>query len=187
MPIEREFKYVLSPSDVLEAALGRQASKIMCIRQGYLPKAGRVRSICKMTRKGEAKGRPEHVFTFKHNLVNGDGVLEFEHTISADDFQRAWADCTHKLVKTRHEMTFDRHLFEVDLLKTAAHETYFALAECEVEPKADAPRRLPLLLDSHLLHAARLDDPRFTNRRLCDQAHARAILNDLLGETRAVA
>jgi CYTH domain-containing protein len=180
MPIENERKFVLDElATGLEAELGRQPGIARrLLRQAYLDAPGlRIRSL-------EGDGKTEHVFTYKRTI---DGqVVEIETALSEIDFTRLWTQRKETLVKVRYSWTEGRYHWDVDFFKREDGSTYFAMAEVEMpEDEIDAPP-LPDFLSKHLLMVAPAMDPRFTSKRIADQAHATELLADIRAKEKIV-
>jgi len=175
MPIENERKFVLNEQVVgLEADLGAMPGVARhLLRQAYLDAPGlRIRSL-------EGSGKTDHVFTYKRTI---DGqVVEIETGLSAVDFARLWTQRRETLVKVRYSWTEGRYHWDVDFFKRDDGSTYFAMAEVEMPEEQIEPPPLPDFLETHLLMVAPALDPRFTSKRIADQAHA----TNLLAEIRA--
>jgi CYTH domain-containing protein len=172
MPIENERKFVLLDDGKLEQQLAHAPGVTKSfLRQAYLDVSGmRIRSL-------EADGRKRYVFTYKRE-VDGQ-VVEIETDINVEDFDRLWSQRRETLQKARYSWNDDRFHWEVELFKTAEGRTYFAQAEVEMPEDDKAPPPLPPLLAGHLLATAPAGDPRFTSKRLADQAHAERLLAEL--------
>jgi CYTH domain-containing protein len=172
MPIENERKFVLDEDGGLEARLA-QAPGVARSRltQAYLDSPGvRIRSI-------ETGSRIRYVFTFKRP-VDG-GMVEIETDIDEADFKRLWSVSRETLTKTRYSWADGRFHWDIDFFKTADGRTYFALAEVEMPEHERQPPAVPAQLASHLVGQAPLGDPRFTSKRLADQAHAERLLAEI--------
>lgn len=175
MPIENERKFVLKDDGALEARLADWPAVTQSfLRQAYLDVSGmRIRSV-------EAQGTIRHVFTYKRPI---DGqVVEIETDISAIDFRRLWSQRRESLQKARYSWTDGPFHWDVDFFKTADGRTYFAQAEVEMPEEQVEPPPLPPSLAGHLLATAPAGDPRFTSKRLADQAHAERLLADILSK-----
>src|SRR5437879_9121737 len=173
MPIENERKFVLNEDGQLEFRLS-QAPGVTKSRltQAYLDSAGvRIRSI-------DSAGKLRHVFSFKRP-VDGQ-MVEIETDIDAADFKRLWTLARETLSKTRYSWADGRFHWDVDFFKTGEGRTYFALAEVEMPEHEHQPPDVPTRLASHLLGLAPLGDPRFTSKRLADQAHAEKLLAEII-------
>jgi len=172
MPIENERKFVLLDDGRLEQQLAHAPGVTKSfLRQAYLDVSGmRIRSL-------EADGRKRYVFTYKRE-VDGQ-VVEIETDINVEDFDRLWSQRRETLQKARYSWTGGRFHWDVDFFKTAEGRTYFAQAEVEMPEDDKAPPPLPPLLAGHLLAMAPAGDPRFTSKRLADQAHAERLLAEL--------
>jgi len=175
MPIENERKFVLNERATgLEAQLAAMPGVARhLLRQAYLDAPGlRIRSL-------EGDGRTEHIFTYKRT-VEGQ-VVEIETGLSAIDFARLWTQRKETLLKVRYSWPEDRYHWDVDFFKRDDGSTYFAMAEVEMPEEQTEPPPLPDFLATHLLTMAPALDPRFTSKRIADQAHA----TELLAEIRA--
>jgi len=172
MPIENERKFVLLDDGRLEQQLAHALGVTKSfLRQAYLDVSGmRIRSL-------EADGRKRYVFTYKRE-VDGQ-VVEIETDINVEDFDRLWSQRRETLQKARYSWTDGRFHWDVDFFKTAEGRTYFAQAEVEMPEDDRPPPPLPPLLAGHLLATAPAGDPRFTSKRLADQAHAERLLTEL--------
>lgn len=172
MPIENERKFVLDKDGELEARLAKMPGvKRNFLRQAYLDSSGvRIRSV-------EAGGKTDHVFTYKRTI---DGqVVEIETDLSAIDFKRLWTQRRETLQKVRYSWNEGPFHWDVDFFKRDDGSTYFAMAEVEMPEEDTEPPPLPPPLSAHLLGIAPAGDPRFTSKRLADQAHAAALLADI--------
>ena len=173
MPIENERKFVLNErAGGLEAELsGRPGVARHLLRQAYLDAPGlRIRSL-------EGEGETTHVFTYKRT-VDGQ-VVEVETALSAIDFARLWTQRKETLVKVRYSWTEGRYHWDVDFFKRDDGSTYFAMAEVEMPEEQIEPPPLPGFLAQHLLMIAPALDPRFTSKRIADQAHATTLLAEI--------
>jgi CYTH domain-containing protein len=172
MPIENERKFVLDEDGGLEASLAQAPGVVRSrLAQGYLDSPGvRIRSV-------ETGGRTRYVFTFKRP-VDGQ-MVEIETDIDEADFKRLWSVCRETLAKTRYSWADGRFHWDIDFFKTSDGRTYFALAEVEMPEQERQPPEVPARLVGHLVGPAPLGDPRFTSKRLADQAHARGLLAEI--------
>ena len=180
MPIEREFKYILSNSEMLETILAKKSETTHVICQGYLNKGCRVRSVQPISRNGKPKGPVRYLFTYKHNLSSDGGILEIETYITKWDFELAWGDASQKVFKTRYELFHEGHTWEIDTLRDAQEKTYLIIAECEVDPEHGRPAIIHPLVEKNLIYEVEENDPRFTNRKLSDPAYATDLLESVL-------
>jgi CYTH domain-containing protein len=177
MPIEVEYKFVLKDIEALREELTHLAAldptiQRLHIKQGYLPKTGRVRSI-------NIVGRPvEYVFTYKLDLTNNPSPLEFEHNISEDDFVLAWPECKTTLEKNRFKLPYEGRVWEVDLFEN--NGLYFAQAELEVPEGSGPPDRLHPLVAKYLAHRVDLGDSRFNNKKLADKQRAEELFKEIV-------
>lgn len=173
MPIENERKFVLNEQAVsLEAELGAmQGVARHLLRQAYLDAPGlRIRSL-------EGEGKTDHVFTYKRTI---DGqVVEIETGLSAVDFGRLWTQRKETLVKVRYSWTEGAYHWDVDFFKRDDGSTYFAMAEVEMPEEQSEPPPPPDFLARHLLFVSPALDPRFTSKRIADQAHAARLLAEI--------
>ena len=172
MPIENERKFILLDDDKLEAQLMLDPGVTRSVlRQAYLDASGvRIREICK-------DGATHHVFTYKRP-VDGQ-MVEIETEISAVDFERLWKLRRETLSKVRYSWNEGRFHWDVDFFKSDAGKTYFALAEVEMPEEETVPPDVPSRLKQHVFGLAPFGDPRFTSKRLADQAHAERLLSDI--------
>jgi CYTH domain-containing protein len=172
MPIENERKFVLNEDGQLEPRLAQAPGVTKSrLNQAYLDSAGvRIRSI-------ETAGKLSHVFSFKRP-VDGQ-MVEIETEIDEADFKRLWTLGRETLRKTRYSWADGRFHWDIDFFKTGDGRTYFALAEVEMPAHEQRPPDVPARLVSHLLGPAPLGDPRFTSKRLSDQAHAERLLVEI--------
>jgi CYTH domain-containing protein len=172
MPIENERKFVLNEDGQLEPRLAQAPGVTKSrLNQAYLDSAGvRIRSI-------ETAGKLSHVFSFKRP-VDGQ-MVEIETEIDEADFKRLWTLGRETLRKTRYSWADGRFHWDTDFFKTGDGRTYFALAEVEMPEHEQWPPDVPARLVSHLLGPAPLGDPRFTSKRLSDQAHAERLLVEI--------
>lgn len=170
MPIENERKFVLGDlSGDLEARVAaRPGVKRLYVHQAYLEASGlRIRSM-------ESADRKKHVFTYKR-LVD-DQLVEIETEISEIDFGRLWKTRREALQKARYSWRDGRFQWDVDFFKTEDGRTYFALAEVEMPEEETQPPPPPDVLAPQVLLLAPRNDPRFTSKRLSNQAHAEQLL-----------
>jgi len=172
MPIENERKFVLSEDGQLEPRLSQAPGVTRSLlTQAYLDAPGvRIRSI-------ETAGKLRHVFSFKRP-VDGQ-MVEIETEIDAADFKRLWTLARETLRKTRYSWTDGRFHWDTDFFKADDGQTYFALAEVEMPEHERQPPAVPQRLASHLLGLAPFGDPRFSSKRLADQAHAERLLAEI--------
>lgn len=173
MPIENERKFVLNEqAATLEAELGALPGVSRhLLRQAYLDAPGlRIRSL-------EGEAGTAHIFTYKRTI---DGkVVEIETGLSAIDFARLWTQRVETLVKTRYSWADGGYHWDVDFFKRDDGSTYFAMAEVEMPEGQSEPPPLPDFLAKHLLMIAPSLDPRFTSKRIADQAHATSLLAEI--------
>jgi CYTH domain-containing protein len=169
MPIENERKFVLDENGKLEPSLAKLAGVTRrVLRQAYLDSSGlRIRAI-------EGLGPIRHVFSYKRPI--GQQTVEIETDIAAIDFERLWTLRRETLRKVRYSWDEGRFHWDVDFFKADEDRTYFALAEVEMPEEETEPPPLPPWLAAHLIGRVTLGDPRFTSKRLADQARARALL-----------
>lgn len=180
MPIEREFKYLLLNSPVVEYTANQQAKTIRRIEQGYFDKGGRIRRLLTLSKKGKVIGEPKHTFTYKHDLLDKSGIMEIETSITGKDFARLWPDTNHRLVKTRYDIPFEEHVWEVDCFRTdGAESCYLMLAECEVDVDLTGRPNPPKVVSDYLKYTVEEFDKRFTNRKLSDPKHVGKLMKEL--------
>jgi hypothetical protein len=187
MPIEREFKYVLRDAEELWARLspidtpGLITGKVD-IQQGYLSRGGRVRLKTWQIYQGKLQDEPktERIFTYKHDLTNQPGCLEIESEISKEDFDLAWDEADHKIIKTRFLLPCNNTsgVWEIDFFRDQKG-IYLAMAEFEVPANAGPPDRLHPLVKEYLTFAVPEDDGRFKNRKLCERSKVIQLLKEI--------
>ena len=178
MPIEREFKYVLDHRNELEAKVQALGALGVKIQQGYLSKGGRIRSKTYPEKHG-FHGMNHCYFTYKHKLSGQPGCLEIEQLISDHDFSLAWLDADHIIDKVRYEVTCDQgFVWEIDFFKSNG-DTYFALAECEVQEHQGRPEALHDIVNANLVLAVDEDDNRFQNRKLSNVKKVSKLFREL--------
>jgi CYTH domain-containing protein len=172
MPIENERKFVLDENGHLESTLAKLAGVTRrVLRQAYLDLSGvRIRAI-------EAPSSIRHVFSYKRPV--GQQTVEIETDIAPADFERLWTLRRETLRKVRYSWDEGRFHWDVDFFKTDEGGTYFALAEVEMPEEETEPPPLSSRLERYLLGRVTLGDPRFTSKRLADQAHAARLLAEL--------
>ena len=149
--IEIERKFLVADPSVLDGLDGT------LIAQGYLPVASptSVRVRLKRSPAGE-----QAFLTIKHGR-SARMRLEFEYPVPVVDAEAMLAElCGEARVrKTRHEIMFAGHLWEVDRFE--AENAPLVLAEIELEHEDEAFERPPWL------GAEVTDDPRLLNVNLC--------------------
>jgi CYTH domain-containing protein len=168
MPLEREFKYILSNDQTLireiESMEGARKSEI---KQGYLGKGGRVRQ-----RVWQDTKQIENIFTYKVDLKNQPGCLEIEKELSDEDFTLSWNQVTHKIFKTRYVVPDQGGYWEIDFFKD--HKgVYFVMAEFE---KLDGPPEMHPMIKRHLIHEVLETDRNFKNRKLSSRAKVKKLM-----------
>lgn len=165
MAIENERKYVLR-LDFSEAALSGWAQEK--IEQSYLEPGVRIREI---------NGEP--IFTYK-KFVPGNGLVEIETPITANDYLTLRKVSSEFIRKTRYKRVIDGEEWVVDFLKDENNQTYFVMAEVEMEPGQDLPNTFPIELLETIVHTVEREDLRFTNRHLSDPRGARRLYEELI-------
>jgi CYTH domain-containing protein len=163
MPIENEFKFVLSDdTGALRRTLRRMPHvTIQRIDQGYLTKGVRIR-------RTEDLRTSERAFdlTFKRK-VSGH-VVEIPADISELDFGRLWSTREAELEKTRFKFLDCKLLWDVDYFGSLA-KPYFIMAEAEMPEHlwdaTEVPEPSAVIAD-YVLHVAG-KEPGFSSRRLC--------------------
>jgi hypothetical protein len=188
MPIEREFKFLLREPDELfgkldmGSAIGLVSGKAD-IQQGYLSRGGRIRRRAWEIYRGQRMQVPmvENIFTYKHDLTSQPGCLEIETELSQDDYDLAWSEADHKLMKYRFNVP-DGHsagVWEIDFFKDE-QGIYLAMAEFEVPAHKGSPDRLHPLVEEYLVFAVPEDDGRFKNRKLCNRQLVEQLLKEIV-------
>jgi len=172
MPIENERKFVLDDDGRVESDLGRTPGVTrLVLKQAYLDSSGlRIRSI-------ETPDKIRFVFSYKRLVDNQ--MVEIETDLSKLDFDRLWTLRREHLCKVRYAWDDGRFHWDTDFFKTDEGRTYFAMAEVEMPEEDTEPPPMPPRLASHLLALVPLGDPRFTSKRLADQAHAVRLLAEV--------
>lgn len=177
MPIEHEFKYVVS-LDLLkewpEAKLRIECKDWRSMEQGvalhgpgaYL----RVRSVT-------VKGTTSWFLTFKKK--DCDETVEIENPIGEEDALKLWAGCYWKLKKDRYIFKDGDLKWEVDLFKNGK-DIYFILVEVELPPGAPRPKAMPDFLQKNLIYEVPLIDDRCSNKKLGDVSYATKLYAQLV-------
>lgn len=138
MPVEREFKAILKDPKRLLAEYLAASYPHAIIDQIYTRGGARMRRVRDVV--GDIVSAPRHVFTYKEDLGDAEGVLEMEMIASAHDFELARRIASRTLTKLRFKEFTPRGAWEIDFLlwKGDAYEPqpippeiYFALAEYE--------------------------------------------------------
>ncbi len=187
MPVENERKYVLNLNCEqffadAQAAIHDGSNKILemdyyadLINQAYLmySPTGAVR--VRYTKEDVKYGYVTRHLCFKQ-LV-GTELIEIEQKIKKDDFDKLWSVATHHIRKIRYivyDMTHPSDsVWEIDFLKDENKNTYFALAECELEPGRLAPHTIPWFITDHLLYEVpQSNNSKFSNLALSDMGYA---------------
>lgn len=138
---------------------------------GALPKDARVREY------GD-----KFMFTYKQwcNAKNRD--TEIEMKISEDDFEVLYAQRLRDLSKNRYyapdNHTSD-HDWSVDYILDDADSAYLVLAEVEMPDGMEDPDYIPDLIKPYIAYRVPKGDKNFSNSALCDQNHARAMLEQI--------
>ena len=172
MPTENERKFVLKNDRELEMRLAQAPGVTRSlIVQAYLDSLGvRIRAI-------DAGGGVQRIFTFKRP-VDGQ-VVEIETELASADFNRLWKLRRETLQKVRYSWPDGRFHWDVDVFKSRDGCTYFALAEVEMPAHERVPPPVPACLRPYLLGQAPEGDPKYTSKRLADQAHAERLLREI--------
>jgi CYTH domain-containing protein len=121
---------------------------------------------------------------FTNRRPDDGQVVEIETEISAIDFERLWSQRRETLQKRRYSWTDGLFHWDVDFFKTDDNRTYFTQAEVEMPEDQTEPPPLPPGLADRLLATAPAGDPRFTSKRLANQAHAEKLLADIKNKGR---
>lgn len=166
MPIEFELKYIINLRHDLEDEIKTLAAGFVNIEQSYLLKKGAIR-----LRKSYNERLLNYDMTFKHR-VNGQTV-EIETGIEKTDYDMLYEQSRFRLTKTRYYLDE----FEIDFFKKNK-ETYFCLAEVELENKQE-PDFIPKIILDNLLLSVNIDDNRFSSRKLSNRFKAEKLLKDL--------
>ena len=175
MPIEFEYKYVLSKNILNQVEPWQSPHKIITIQQGYLAIAGNMN----LRVRHEMSDEDRWVTTLKQK-VNGRTV-EIEHEIDPEDGMLLWEVSTPKLTKTRH--MFRGHCnqwMETDVFYTG-EEIYFILLEVEMGEGSLRPI-LPDCFKKNVIHEVGLTDNRFSNTNLADVDYVNGLYKKLLLE-----
>jgi CYTH domain-containing protein len=175
MPIENEFKFVLSDdAGALRRSLRRMPRVTMQrIDQGYLTKGVRIR-------RTEDLRTSEIAFdlTFKRKV--GRHVVEIPAEISELDFTRLWRTREAELEKTRFKFLDRKLLWDVDYFGSPK-DPYFVMAESEMPDHlwnvTEVPEPSDALAD-YVLHVVGKDHG-FSSRRLCSRKYAARLMEDL--------
>lgn len=172
MPIENERKFVLDDDGSLEDRLAREPGVTRTLlRQAYLDASGlRIRAI-------ESADAIQYIFSYKRP-VDGQ-MVEIETALAPIDFERLWTLRRETLRKVRYSWKDRPFHWDVDFFKAAGDRTYFALAEVEMPEKDTVPPSVPARLKPHLVGLVTLGDPRFTSKRLADQAQAERLMAEI--------
>ena len=165
MPVENELKFVLS-DDTSPVTLS--GWKKIEIRQGYLDGGPRIRQY------GD-----KLIFTYKRWIDRLDNLIEIETTLSRDDFEALWPDCTNLIIKDRYVLHDNNCEWVVDFLKDKNGAPYFILAEVEMPENMDQPEIIPREIRDHIIFSAPKGSKDFTNKRLSDIEYARTLLHKI--------
>jgi hypothetical protein len=76
--------------------------------------------------------------------------------------------------------------WEIDFFKDTKG-TYFALAECEVEPSQDRPTMIHPLVEKYLIFEVPESDSRFQNRKLSDRKKVIKALSEVQSDVKTKA
>jgi hypothetical protein len=139
MPVEREFKAILKEPKRLLADYLAAGRPYAIIDQIYTRGGARMRRIRDVV--GDRVSAPRHVFTYKEDLRDAEGVLEMEMSAAARDFDLATRLASRRLTKLRFKEFTPRGSWEIDFLLSKGEaykpqpgtvpDFYFALAEYE--------------------------------------------------------
>jgi CYTH domain-containing protein len=183
MPTEHEYKYVIAPGLLEqhpEANLRVTCQKHLIIEQGYLAFS---KGYSSRIRKVTEFGKTRWFHTLKQKVTTR--VVEVEKKLDDRDGADLWPCCVGKLKKDRYVFPHDGNIWELDLFKQDG-SVYFILAEVEVSEGAPRPKTIPELFRDHVLLAVPLDDDRFSNKRLGDHIHAKALYKQVQADTSKV-
>ena len=176
MPVELEYKYLVDKTQISSASLIEELESlgitydVVGIKQGYLPKAGRLREIIRYNDITGGEHR-RYVFTYKHKLSFQPGDLEIETDISEADFYLGSKDCSFNIDKSRLSFRSGPYLWEIDFFNNRTNKNtpdhYLVLIECEVQDgKRPDLKYLPARLRSAIQYFVPLGDSRFSNKNL---------------------
>lgn len=165
MPTENERKYVLTDC---EDAIAKICDEKIKIDQGYLPLIKGSLRIRKSIGKKE-----NYNLTFKLN--NEIRIIEVETKLDKRDFDDIWVYCLNKLSKVRYKVKD----WEIDFFKDHNNQTYFSMAEIEMEEGKKEPEFLPSFIKKNLIHTVAEKDGRFSSKLLSEVRYAVDILNNL--------
>lgn len=157
MPVEKEFKFVMS-LDIKE----EQLSNPILFKQYYLKNGGRVRFE-------EENGVVKKItFNYKEFISPELGQVEIETPLSQEDAHLLKSVASSLLTKVRCEyVDANNNKWEIDFFKDQNNETYFVLMELEVESKSDFDLSiLPEYISSNILLEVSEDDNSFTSKKL---------------------
>jgi CYTH domain-containing protein len=177
MPIEFEYKYVLSKDLLNQVEPWQQPHKIITIQQGYLAISGNMN--LRVRHELSDKERNRWVTTLKQKV--GDRVVEIEREIEPEDGELLYEVSAPKLTKTRHMIPGHCGQWsEVDVFYSG-EEIYFLLLEVEMSEGMLRPI-LPDCLKKYVIHEVGLTDNRFSNTKLGDVEHTKRLYRELLLE-----
>jgi CYTH domain-containing protein len=175
MPIENEFKFVLSDdAGALRRSLRRMPDvTAQRIDQGYLTKGVRIRRT-----EYIRNSKVEFDLTFKRKV--GGHVVEIPAEITELDFKRLWRTCETSLEKTRFKFADRGIQWDVDYFGSSK-DPYFIMAEAEMPEHlwdtTEVPQASEVIAD-HVLHVVGKDHG-FSSRRLCSRKYAMRLMEDL--------
>lgn len=191
MPIERELKYVLRPTNSVVEQLERLACeknwKRHLIQQAYIAPNARIRKKTPLTING-VLGKPEHTFTFKYDLPDFS-VVEMESPISDFDFDCMWSSADTRLQKVRFSKApkmdgNDGEGWDIDVfiqhLDEQLLDPYCILAECEMFGNRSIPLKLPGVVKRNLIHHVRPGDKGFSSKSIADYEKTTRIIRVLI-------
>ena len=170
MPIENERKFLLLESGAVEREIAVRAEQTLRIEQKYLVIE---KGLSVRVRVSTNDGTPSYRLTFKKD-VKGQ-VVEVETPVSEDDFTKLWTTGCNKVIKTRYIYQG----WEVDFFKTAAGETYLAVAEVELLPWQKTPNHIPELISNYIIFPVPANDRRFSNKKLGNIKYATKLLSEI--------
>jgi len=170
VPIENERKFLLLESGAVEREIAVRAEQTLRIEQKYLVIE---KGLSVRVRVSTNDGTPSYRLTFKKD-VKGQ-VVEVETPVSEDDFTKLWTTGCNKVIKTRYIYQG----WEVDFFKTAAGETYLAVAEVELLPWQKTPNHIPELISNYIIFPVPANDRRFSNKKLGNIKYATKLLSEI--------
>lgn len=171
MPIEREFKFVMS-MNLTENDINFGIEPIT-FHQYYLNNGGRIRYEIKNNIVDKIK------FNYKEFISPEIGQVEIECDISEDDAELLKSVSISKLEKVRHFYVDGNGLkWEIDFFKNQ-NQTYFILMEVEVETGEFDLNKLPDIIKNNIQHIVNSDDNSFTSKKLESMEYAKLKMKEI--------